>query len=60
MCQQFVKESVHDQDSAEFDLWTHYFREEEKNKVFYVQVTLRAKNGFNALRKMAVDCRMKR
>ena len=58
MCKDFVKQSLHDPDSADFDDWTHYFSEQEKNDIFHVQVTLRAKNGFNALRKMVVDCKV--
>jgi len=55
-CQQFVEKTLHDPKSAEFEYFGTY-PAEEKNGVYDVQVRLRAKNGFNALRSTAVVCR---
>ena len=59
MCQELVKRTLHDPDSAEFDPSYDYYREKSKDGVYLVQVTLRAKNGFNALRQMVVNCKLR-
>lgn len=56
-CKEFVKQSLHDPESADFDS-TNTFWAEEKKGVFSVQVHLRAKNGFNALRKDTINCKI--
>lgn len=56
-CKEFVTKTLHDAESAEFDD-VRYWAEEEKDGVFNVQVKLKAKNGFNALRKIIVDCKV--
>ena len=55
-CQMFVKKTLHDPGSAEFDDYRTYYAERLKNNVYHVQVQARAKNGFNALRHITVDC----
>jgi hypothetical protein len=60
ICKGMVKKSLHDPDSAEFDTPNFYAAGVDNKNIYRVVVTLRAKNGFNALRKMAVDCRLVR
>lgn len=55
-----VKQSLHDPGSAKFDPSPMYFRKKEKNGTYIVQVTLQAKNGFNALQKMTIKCQIKK
>jgi len=55
-CEEFVKRTLHDPDSAQFDDYHDYWAKEEKPGLFHVQVGLRARNGFNALRQTTVDC----
>jgi hypothetical protein len=59
-CRAAVDQSLHDPDSAKFDPSPMYFRQKEKDGAYNVQVTLQARNGFNALRKMVVKCRVKK
>lgn len=54
-CEKFVKASLHDPGSAEFDV-SHPVKE-EKGGVYFVQVQGRAKNALNATRRLVVNCR---
>lgn len=58
-CVEFVRKSLHDPDSAEFDDTLSNWAEEEIDGVFHVQVNVKAKNGLNAYRKIVVNCRTK-
>lgn len=55
-CREFVKHSLNDPDAAQFDDTSHYFIEKQAANKFRVEVTVRAKNGFNALQHIAVNC----
>ncbi len=55
-CELFVKKSLDDPGSAEFEDSDTFWAERGKNGVFHVQVKVRARNGFNALRNITVDC----
>jgi hypothetical protein len=55
-CKMFVKKILHDPDSAEFDNHKS-FPASFSDGLYQVQVNLRAKNGFNALRQMIVNCK---
>ena len=57
-CEEFVKRSLHDPDSAQFEDSDTFFAEETKPDSYRVQARLRAKNGFGALRKIVVECRL--
>ncbi|MBY0445589.1 MAG: hypothetical protein K2Q15_10325 [Burkholderiales bacterium] len=59
ICGEFVKKSLHDPDSAQFEDFRHYGIDLQKGGVYLVQVDLRAKNGFGAMRRMMVNCRTK-
>ena len=56
-CEMFVKKTLHDPDSAEFESF-HSFPADGSDGLYHVQVHLRAKNGFNALRQTVVDCKV--
>jgi hypothetical protein len=56
VCVDFVKRTLRDPDSAEFRDYHRYFAVEQHPRQFDVQVRLRARNGFNALRMVTVDC----
>ena len=55
-CEEFVKKTLHDPGSAEFSDFRTYPASRAKNGIWTVTVTGRAKNGFNALRQLAVRC----
>jgi hypothetical protein len=55
-CREFVKQSLNDPDAAQFDSTSGYFAEKQASGKYRVEVTVRAKNGFNALRHIAVNC----
>ncbi|HEY3658239.1 MAG TPA: hypothetical protein VGL34_24990 [Steroidobacteraceae bacterium] len=55
-CKEFVKRSLNDPDAAQFDDASAYFTEKQAVDKFRVEVTVRAKNGFNALRHITVNC----
>ncbi len=55
-CKDFVKRSLNDPDAAQFDDASDYYIERQSGGRFLVQVKMRAKNGFNALRHIAVNC----
>lgn len=55
-CQEFVKRSLNDPDAAQFDPASGYFIQRQAPGKYRVEVTVRAKNGFNALRHIAVNC----
>ncbi len=57
-CEEFVKKTLHDPGSAEFDDFREFWAKEERPHLYHVQASLRAKNGFGALRKLTVDCRI--
>lgn len=57
-CEDFVKKTLHDPDSAQFEDFRTYWAKLEKKDIYHVQVRVSAKNGFGALRKIAVDCRV--
>ncbi len=56
LCQKLVRESLHDRDIAEFDDWYTYQIGHQKNGIFDVHVTFRAKNGNGIMSKSAVFC----
>ncbi len=60
VCQEFVVKTLDDPRSAEFEDFRTFPAAEEKGDTFHVQVKLRARNGFNALRRVVIDCRTKR
>jgi hypothetical protein len=55
-CKEFVKRSLNDPDAAQFDAASGYFTQKQAADKYRVEVTVRAKNGFNALRHIAVNC----
>lgn len=55
-CGEFVTKSLHDPASAELGDFRKYPVIEGKSGMFTVQVSGRAKNGFNALRQISVKC----
>jgi len=55
-CKEFVKRTLNDPDAAQFDDASTYFTEKQAADKFRVEVTVRAKNGFNALRHITVNC----
>lgn len=55
-CKEFVKRSLNDPDAAQFDDARTYFTEKQTADKFRVEVSVRAKNGFNALRHITVNC----
>lgn len=55
-CKEFVKRSLNDPDAAQFDSAGEYFTQKQGDGKYRVEVTVRAKNGFNALRHIAVNC----
>ena len=55
-CKQFVEKTLHDPDNAEWARYRDFFAEERKDGVFHVQLTVRAKNAFNATRLGTFDC----
>lgn len=57
MCKEFVRKQLHDPDSAEFEDYNTYPAEYvKKDGVYKVQVFLRARNAFNALRRGVFEC----
>jgi len=58
-CKEFVRETLHDAASASFEPTSGYSWKKSKDGTYLVQVTLRARNGFNAVRHIVVDCRTK-
>lgn len=54
-CMAFIKDSLHDPDSAEFDRNTQLPIAIGDDK-YRMIVALRAKNGFGSLRHFAIDC----
>ncbi len=60
-CSEAIKKSLHDPDSAEFDERVYNFpTETKKNGNVVVEVSLRARNGFNAMRRFRVHCTFKK
>ena len=57
-CKEFVKKLLNDPDSAEFEPTNTYPAEYKGNNLYAVQVTARARNGFNALRWATFDCQI--
>ena len=57
VCKQFVTKTLHDPKSAEFDDFRSYPAKEIKPGLYHVQVKLSAKNGFNAMRRIMVNCK---
>lgn len=55
-CKELVKRTLNDPDAAQFDDASAYYIERQAGGKILVQVTVRAKNGFNALRHIAVNC----
>jgi ribosomal protein S27AE len=58
LCSDAVVKALHDPDSAEMDRPESYAVIPMKGHQFDVRVTGRAKNGFNAMRLLNVDCRV--
>jgi hypothetical protein len=59
-CEELVKKSLNDPDSARFQDYRTYYAEEIAPAQFRVDVQLSAKNGFNATRATLVECRVLR
>jgi|GEM_PF-6988725 len=59
-CYEMVMNQMHDRESADLERFTKYYIEKTKNKSYMVQVTGRAKNGFGAMRKIVVNCTVKK
>ena len=59
-CRQFVMESLHDPDGSNLDRANRYPSKRRKDGSYLVQVTGRAKNGFGALRKISVNCSVRK
>lgn len=57
-CAEFVKKSLHDPGSAEFESLLTDWAKEVTPSVFNVQTHVKAKNAFNATRKSVMDCRV--
>ena len=58
-CQFAIKLSAHDPGSLEFpDGITRAYRKLSKNGIYTVQVRIRARNGFNAVRVSTVECKV--
>ncbi|MEZ5691161.1 MAG: hypothetical protein R3D71_05815 [Rickettsiales bacterium] len=57
VCGEFVRRSLHDPDSADLEPSRSYPVETLKKGVYRVIVSLRAKNGFGAMRKSFFDCK---
>lgn len=57
-CRNFIKDSLHDPSSVEFDR-TYPKAEQLPEDKYRVTVPLRAKNGFGAMRHFAVECTVK-
>lgn len=55
-CRTFVERSLHDPESAQFEDYETYYAEERSNGSYRVQVRVRAKNGFNAMRQTTFNC----
>ncbi len=60
MCKEFVKRSLHDPESADFESSKTYPVTEEAGGIFTVEVSVRARNAFNAMRNTIVSCKAKR
>lgn len=59
-CEDFVLKSLHDPSGADLDRFSQYPAKEIKPSVFLVQVTGKAKNGFNATRQLTANCTVSR
>lgn len=55
-CKTFVKKTLHDPDSAQFENHKSY-PASVTDGVYRVMVQVRAKNGFNAMRNITMDCK---
>lgn len=55
-CREYVKLNLHDPDSAEFGLYRSFPITHKKSGAVVVQVSLRARNGFNAMRQAVFNC----
>jgi hypothetical protein len=60
LCERSVKDGLHDTGSADMDDHERYYFKRTKSNNFEVQVTGRAKNGLGAIRKITVDCNVKK
>ena len=58
-CMLFIKQSLHDPDSAEFGSSKDAVVEQVDETTWKVQRSVRAKNAFNALRLSNFECKMK-
>lgn len=59
MCQEFIKERLNDPDGAEFEPTYNAVVSSVGNNEYKVFYPLRARNGFNALRKATFVCYMR-
>lgn len=57
-CMSFIKQMLHDPDSAEFGHSSEAYVNEEKPGIWKVQREVRAKNAFNAMRLSTFECNM--
>jgi hypothetical protein len=58
-CQVAIRLTVQDPNSLEFpDGITRAYRKLGKNGIYTVQVHIRARNGFNALRTSTIECKV--
>jgi hypothetical protein len=58
MCRTFIKRSLRDPDSAEFELAEDSYSKAESPGIYHVQVDGRAKNGFGGYNRSTWDCRL--
>lgn len=56
-CQEFVRRSLNDPESADFEPHRSFWAEKTKDGAFDVQVHVRAKNAFGAKLKSVFECR---
>lgn len=59
-CRSALKLSLHDPDSAEIGLPDEFIKQPIGKNSFKITIPLRARNGFNALRKITAVCIIKR
>lgn len=55
-CRQFIARHLHDPDSADFSQWTTAAVTRGEHGIFKVVMRIRAKNAFNALRIVRMQC----
>ena len=59
VCQDFVRKTLQDPDSAQLADYHTYPTEHQKDGSWRIQVSGRARNGFNAMRELYVNCHVR-